>query len=627
MPALIRSRGRNSVGQADRGASLPRHHQPCRLIILPTYARILRVGPCNPGTASSARPAALHGIAALAVLNIRPMASVARARRTPQACDNCRRKKTRCPGEKPRCSTCARLRQECCYPRGEFQDGVQSPDIISRLSQLEEKLDLVLSRAPALADAPPPTADESQDTTVLPGDSPGWPEPAGSRLLPSRSLVSRGIDIYFLCSHRQPIWLFESPGDLSPDSREELILAVLAISVQYARDHLAGAGLLSPSVYSDAARSLIMLRIANASVDVATLQSLCLLSFSNLVSGQVQLASFHVGLVSSLMQCSGVDMHFTDERSPSLEQNRRLFWSVQAIRVLCGPPTKIPTTLDIEEPQFLSPDETSATITTGQAPLLPVEPRGSRNHLSLGIWAHLIRSASLWGLVRAYIWRCADGLAIAPWKSDSQYTAINSRLLEMECVFPTSYRYDAAKFSERSEEELNADRDFWLPWMKIQLTYHTLHSVLNHPFLYSSRESRPKQGPNAFWKTSTDQALLHSTWIARLINMASEKSFVLADPFFGYSASVAATLHLYWSRSADSRVQESAKGNLKICRALIAELGARWPICQTMVSSSSPRRSPLAFEDAAPVWLTRNMTRPKTWTGSSSSPPLETKGR
>lgn len=43
------------------------------------------------------------------------MSSERPAKRIRQACESCRRKKTRCPGEKPMCSYCARLGQVCFY--------------------------------------------------------------------------------------------------------------------------------------------------------------------------------------------------------------------------------------------------------------------------------------------------------------------------------------------------------------------------------------------------------------------------------------------------------------------------------------------------------------------------------
>lgn len=505
-------------------------------------------------------------------------------KRVLQACDNCRRKKTRCPGEKPECSNCTRLSQSCQYSGSDFDDDrrgqISTRSVEDRLAQLEKKFDRLAdnpSASPRQGETPP-NCDVRRDSTT-----PTSP-PAGSSLVPDRQTVADAISIYFRCGHRQPIWLFESSEELSPDSPEELLLTVLGLSIQYAPAEFDNVPVQAPSVYNDASRSLIMLQIASSSVSLSTLQALCLLVFSNLVLGDLQLASFHLSLLKTLLQSSSLDEPSSPERTRLLEDQRRLFWSFHTLDVLCGLPNRIPSLLvDIRAPQYLVPGDPSHKC-SGPAPLLPQEIYSVQGERSLGIWAHMVRSASLWAQVRIYVWKCADGLSRMPWQPDSGYTAINAQLLDMECAFPNSYRYDSARFLERSSEEINSKRDFWLPWMKIQVTYHALHSILNHPFLYATRNSRPRPGPNAFWKTSTDLALLHSTWIARLIGLASKKCLALSDPFFAHAAAIAITLHLYWSRATDSKIRGPAQANLEICRSFLAEIGARWPICNSIVS-------------------------------------------
>ncbi|KAH6679993.1 hypothetical protein F5X68DRAFT_234509 [Plectosphaerella plurivora] len=386
--------------------------------------------------------------------------------------------------------------------------------------------------------------------------------------------MADAITTYFRCSHRQPVWLFERAEELTQDTAEELSLVVLGISLQYSQQDsppFHNTTLQAPSTYTDAARSLIMLKLANATVAMQTLQALCLLATSNLVAGDLQLAAFHSSLLANLLQSSGLEARASspDRVDPAIEEARRLFWSLQSQISMCALPIHIPSTLDIESPAFSIPDEPSSRP-GGKAPLLPVEAPGDaqpQTDRSLGIWAHQVRSASLWALVRAHVSRCAEGdtaktSSLPPWHPQSDYTVINALLLDMECAFPISFRYDAARFPFRSPESIERRREFWLPWMRIQVGYHTLHAVLNHPFLYSSRVSSPHPGPNAFWKTSTDLALLHSTWIARLIGMAGEKGLELSDPFFVHAAAVAVTLHLYWSRAADPKIHAPAKENL-----------------------------------------------------------------
>jgi hypothetical protein len=295
----------------------------------------------------------------------------------------------------------------------------------------------------------------------------------------------------------------------------------------------------------------------------------------------------HVSLTKNLLQCAGLDVGLSRERTQALEEQRRVFWSVSALNALCGLQPRVPSLIeDIHNPRYLIMDDMLKPTSTN-CPLLPQESHNDYGEKALGIWAHMARSATLWGEVRSYVARCSDGTMKSPWQPDSPYTVINSHLFDMECAFPQSYRYDVAKFPDRTIEEIHEKRNFWLPWMKIQVTYHTIHALLNHPFLYSSRPSKPRPGPNAFWKTSTDLAILHSTWVARLIAVSEKKRLNLSDPFFAYAAAAAATLHLYWSRASHASVRHPAQKNLEICRSLISELAAHWPICREIVGSNS----------------------------------------
>lgn len=212
------------------------------------------------------------------------------------------------------------------------------------------------------------------------------------------------------------------------------------------------------------------------------------------------------------------------------------------------------------------------------------------------IWSHSVRISSLWGAVRLYISRCFEDAITAPWQPTSDYSTLCSDLLEFETSFPVSLSYNMAKFPERSPQEIQENRSEWLPWLRLQVTYHAIHCVLNHPFLYSPESSKQRLGSNTFWRGSFEKALRHCTWISRLIRVANEKGLELADPFFAQAAAIAGTLHLYWTRSNDDGLKNSATGNLEICQGLIIQMAAHWPVCVSIVS---PR---LTLE--ASLWLT-----------------------
>ena len=87
--------------------------------------------------------------------------------------------------------------------------------------------------------------------------------------------MATSINLYFNYCHRQPVWCFEREeiGDYS-SLPEELACSILALTSRLSdkRDFI--------QLYGNNAKTLIMLRIANGTADLTTIESLCLLSYS-----------------------------------------------------------------------------------------------------------------------------------------------------------------------------------------------------------------------------------------------------------------------------------------------------------------------------------------------------------
>lgn len=91
--------------------------------------------------------------------------------------------------------------------------------------------------------------------------------------------MAKALKIYFEHFNRQPIWCFEREDVLPYQSiADELAFAILALTAHFLPE--------SERVqnYSSKARNLIMLRVANGSVRLATIESMSLLSFSFFLS-------------------------------------------------------------------------------------------------------------------------------------------------------------------------------------------------------------------------------------------------------------------------------------------------------------------------------------------------------
>lgn len=265
-----------------------------------------------------------------------------------------------------------------------------------------------------------------------------------------------------------------------------------------------------------------------------------------------------------------------------------MFWSIHLLNQQYAPHSmQLNMLRDIHNPKYMAVNIDSPREMGIQPPQTPQE--NDIFTLRGGIWAYMVQLSTLWSEVQHYVSHCASGDPTPPWSVDSGYSIIGAHLMDIETKFPTCHRYDSVRFQEQSREELHRNRGYWSPWLYLQFTYHAVHSVLNHPFLYSWRPQQPAQlaVPNTFWRTSSELALIHTTWTVRLIDMIAEKEYRLSDPFLGHAVAIAATIHIYYCRAADHTVRESAQRKLETCTRFLSDLATKWPRCQAIVSPGS----------------------------------------
>lgn len=305
-------------------------------------------------------------------------------------------------------------------------------------------------------------------------------------------------------------------------------------------------------------------------------------------ANDTHLAWIHIGLVTNLAKCGNIDIELHEgQTTPTLEARRRLFWSINFLNQQFGPRNLSLNILrDISNPKY-----TAVNIDTPrEMGVMPPQVPEETSSLSSrgGIWVYMVQLGSLWREVQHYVSHCASGYFTPPWSVDSGYSIIGAHLMNLETNFPMSHRYDYARFQEQSIEELHGDRWYWSPWLYLQFTYHAVHSMINHPFLYSWRPQQSSQlaVPNTFWKTSSELALIHTTWTVRLIDMVSEKDYQLSDPSIGHLVAIATTIHLYYCRAADPALRESAQRKVETCTNFLSDLAAKWPTCEVIVSKA-----------------------------------------
>ncbi|KAJ5671487.1 hypothetical protein N7507_000614 [Penicillium longicatenatum] len=513
--------------------------------------------------------------------------------RSHEACLNCRRKKTRCPAEKPSCSSCVRLNQPCLYTT--TSKGSRGGPSADRLAYLEEKVNLILSgKGSSPPDQNKVKPQDNQETSYSVPSGPSSNEFSGNLNEPflglgfedtkghTPSRVSRAIELYFQFCHRQPIWCFEREEVKDPSYlSEELVCSIITLTSRFSQDRD------EVQQYGDTARTLVMLRIANGTIELETIESLCLLSYSSFLDGNGPLGRFHLGLALQLCRSAMLDLNSTyGVECPSAERKKRLFWSLQSLEQTYGQMGGLLSVqAEVLRSFYLSTgSEQVIDNPAHHPPPLPNDTLGCTSSSDIGIWNLALHFGWVWNRVRSYVFDCAQSKLTEPWRHDSMYAMVLSDLTELENKLSLCHRYDSVKFYERRPDELRVNRDYWASWLKLQFTYHTILTVLNHPFLYivASQYNHKLTIPNTFWRRSSEVVMLHATWIVRMIDMVSDKKMRLIDPFFGHAAAIAATVHLYFCCAADPRLKYKSKTDFSKCRRFLKSFVPFSPACQTL---------------------------------------------
>lgn len=95
---------------------------------------------------------------------------------------------------------------------------------------------------------------------------------------PQTTEINVALNLYFKYCHRQPIWCFERKDVDDHDSiPEELLHSILALTSRFAEK------LEQRQPFFHNAKTVIMLRVANGMVEITTIESLCLLSYTSFI--------------------------------------------------------------------------------------------------------------------------------------------------------------------------------------------------------------------------------------------------------------------------------------------------------------------------------------------------------
>ena len=419
--------------------------------------------------------------------------------------------------------------------------------------------------------------------------------------LPPRELTNVVAEAYLLYCDCQPLPLFHSVSFIETiHSREkELLTAITALSIRFCQPSILGA---SSTDFAEESRAIVMGKVVEGTVELSTLQTLCLLSLIDFTSkqgvmlmnkvnmitdGNTKRASMHSSLAINLAQNAGLTSESPHTLDPVIrEERRRCFWSLLLLKRLHGAEFGIlDVTIEDNLPWYPKSAETPSRIDNDVNMELGA---GDKNRQ--GILAIAIQLSEIWLKITQYARRRGKPSSLPPWSPQSEYATIMAQQMESETRMPKIHRFKPAQFSKQSTKDLHTRRDYWGPWIFAQFIYHTNICLLNHPLLLSLRlRNFQSQIPEIFLQSTSDLISSHASWITHLIGMFEAKMYKVTDPFLGHCAAIVATIYLQESFVDDLAIREEKMGNFAQCLGFVRGF-VEWPHIGRLVGDPGGER-------------------------------------
>ncbi|CAG8017984.1 unnamed protein product [Penicillium nalgiovense] len=405
---------------------------------------------------------------------------------------------------------------------------------------------------------------------------PELPPPETSSIFGSSGVPD--AEFYLTFCNAQPLLLFPHRSSLvSLGKRDpELLLAIEALGVRFN-----GPGVIDQDIELEIKRKteracqMAMMRLASGTVELSTIQTLCLLSMLEFTAGHIIRASSYTRLATYLMGNLRINgLESLSNLETERDERKLCHVSLIMLKNLHGSlhPPKDSLDLLAEPGEIVSPLGAmifNKEITRGTS---------GDSKPDIGINGSSVYTSELWAMACNYAASHVGVDAHPPWSPNSDYAMINFRHCEHESLMPLRFRLHASRFQDYPPAELHANRDYWSPWLFFQLVWHAVPCLLNHPFLLSMRlRNFRRTMPQSFLRNSFEQLTFHSGWVVHFLELIEMKSFEVSDPTIGQCVAIVATIYLQHSFVEDQAFNRKAQNGFEKCLRFLRNMGRRWP--------------------------------------------------
>ncbi|KAK1145112.1 hypothetical protein N8T08_004545 [Aspergillus melleus] len=535
-------------------------------------------------------------------------------RRARQACGPCRRKKARCPGEKPVCSLCQRLGQRCSYGSqatpgsgsvsahrlNEPGEEGQAEDAGSqRLQRIERRLDEMarilqesLSSGSSLPSIDPNLPSGRLSAGGLPTPFAGLNEDRGvCSTFSLADYVKSQVEVYLAYFHDQPFcvfskgWLLARASSLPAEIAFPLVALTSRLSL-HPRE-IFGSTVPPAEQWVNKAWDSLSNCYRDTQMGISFLQGTFLMAQVDFADGRAHRAYMSCALGIRTLQSAGLNKDFFSSSldSSHLEERRRITWAYfmldrtyNASRnySLCLADKQYSLPFPSPDPDESSPGSTSQNELNKEGEMV-----------DNSITSCLIRLFALWGKATEYVFESPDEKALAPWQSGSAFAVLESEWMQFETQFPNAHRYLNVESELRAGKE--SRNGAYLPtWLCVQFLLHSIQCLLHHPFVIMIKLRHITGNlSSTFLQKSFESSLLHSRWIARFIREMSNADSRPYDPFLAYLAAIAATIQLEHTASSNPDVARLVNKEFQVLIDFMTKVSVNWEIIRVLVGRVS----------------------------------------
>ncbi|XPS75780.1 hypothetical protein M3J07_007847 [Ascochyta lentis] len=539
------------------------------------------------------------------------------AKRIRQACEQCRRTKSKCSGERPICGTCWRLGQQCYYygmtlqpvqhyaetshSRAEMPDssadGRDTSDVQNldnRMVTLESTVNKIFNILQSTEgsgstndrDWSPPIRPSTQASTVEAIIPPliamigNHHESSHIKQLKKAEIEALGNTYLTLCAC-QPLPLFPKDGFVESlfERSDAVLFAIIASSLQHVHVTNNSSQTDDAHAFREAAQSLVTQCIASGNVGIATMQALCLVVCFDFGNGNTSRALSLISLTSMLAHSVDFRRDFLHTEESNDEESRCCYWSIVLLRRLLGVTTPLAMTYDSN----MLPYPSSCSMPAKSVLRVDFKQVYEESEGGNGVMVFVLEMSKEWANVMVYVREClASTPDVSPWLTTSRYSAAMSGVMSIETRLPPLHRYKHVTFRDLTLEDLRTCREYWAPWLLSRFLYHTMVCLLNHPLLITLQLQAKENDSELFRQQASFYVARHVRWILHFIAFIEARSFHITDPILGYCAAVVATIESQLIYSVDDTAAQKKQRNIESCRRFIRSLASSFTVMAEM---------------------------------------------